>query len=66
LTAHILLNEEQFRQLLKGGEATDSAVIGPAGGVQITLVVKIALADIGFPAMRQALDDAERVYHRGA
>jgi hypothetical protein len=55
MTANIALTEVQFRTLVAGGVARDSTVL--AGTVR--LEIKIILSDIGFAAMRKAIDDAE-------
>lgn len=57
MTAYITLNEDHFRTLVMGGVAADSALLGPHG--EVTLVVKFILSDIGFDAMRKAIDEAE-------
>jgi hypothetical protein len=56
VTANIALNEEQFRTLVGGGIVADSGALPRIGA---TLTVKIILSDIGFAAMRKAIDDAE-------
>jgi hypothetical protein len=55
VTANIALNEEQFRTLAAGGIVTEVAPLSSS----VILVVKIILSDIGFAAMRKAIDDAE-------
>jgi hypothetical protein len=55
MTANIALTEVQFRTLVAGGIVRDSAMLGG----QVALVVRIILSDIGFAAMRKAIDDAE-------
>lgn len=69
MTANIALNESQFRALVAGGIVRDSAMLGGQVALEATLfnavaivngiVVKIILSDIGFAAMRKAIDDAE-------
>jgi hypothetical protein len=56
VTANIALNEEQFRTLVGGGIVREVAPLAPT----VVLVVKIILSDIGFAAMRKAIDDAEQ------
>jgi hypothetical protein len=60
MTANIALTETQFRTLVGGGIAHNVAILGgPGYNGTVKLVVDIILSDIGFAAMRKAIDDAE-------
>jgi hypothetical protein len=48
---HIVINDHDFRRLVKGKSLTIHSGENPA--------IEIALADIGFTAMKEAIEEAE-------